>query len=74
MPSWASGPLPGGSVRHSDWDELEVPVRLAIEARRAGCTLPAPLARALNSQLAVVLDTDAGVVFIKGLRAVRRAP
>ena len=58
-----------GGVHHTDWDELEVPVRLAIEAR-AGRVHTARTARAgLNSQLAVVLDTDAGVVFIKGLRA-----
>ena len=43
-------------------------MRLAIEARtgrvRAVCTVDA----GLNSQLAVVLDTDSGWVFVKGLR------
>ena len=37
-----SGPVTAGqalgrSVRHTDWDELKVPVRLAIEARTIRC-------------------------------------
>ncbi len=50
-------------------DELEVPVRLAIEARTGRMHAARTASTGLNSQLAVVLDTDAGIVFIKGLRA-----
>jgi hypothetical protein len=56
-------------VRHTDWDELEVPVRLAIEARTGRVHTARTASTGLNSQLAVVLDTDAGVVFIKVLSA-----
>ncbi len=56
-------------MRHIDWDELEVPVRLAIETRTGRVHTARTASTGLNSQLAVVLDTDAGVVFIKGLRA-----
>ena len=56
-------------MRHTDWDELEVPVRLAIEARTGRVHTARTASTGLNSQLAVVLDTDAGVVFITGLRA-----
>ncbi len=56
-------------MRHTDWDELEVPVRLAIEARTGRVHTARTASTGLNSQLAAVLDTDAGVVFIKGLRA-----
>jgi aminoglycoside/choline kinase family phosphotransferase len=55
-------------VRHTDWDELEVPVRLAIEARTGQVHSARTVSAGLNSQLAVVLDTDAGWVFVKGLR------
>jgi hypothetical protein len=55
-------------VRHTDWDELEAPVRLAIEARTGRVHAARPASAGLNSQLAVVLDTDAGTVFVKGLR------
>ena len=56
-------------MRHTAWDELEVPVRLAIEARTGQVHAARTASMGLNSQLAAVLDTDAGVVFIKGLRA-----
>jgi hypothetical protein len=55
-------------VRHTDWDELEAPVRLAIEARTGRVRAARSIDAGLNSQLAVVLDTDAGWVFVKGLR------
>ena len=61
-------PFAGGSVRHTDWDELEAPVRLAVEARTGRVRAVRPVNAGLNSQLAVVLDTDAGWVFVKGLR------
>lgn len=53
-------------MRHVDWDEFEVPVRLAIQARTGRVHSARTASTGLNSQLAVVLDTDAGVVFIKG--------
>ena len=56
-------------MRHTYWDELEVPVRLTIEARMGRVHTARTASTGLNSQLAVVLATDAGVVFIKGLRA-----
>jgi hypothetical protein len=56
-------------VRHTDWDELEAPVRHAIEARTGRVRAVRTINAGLNSQLAVVLDTDAGWVFVKGLRA-----
>jgi hypothetical protein len=55
-------------VRHTDWDELEEPVRLAIEARTGRVHAARTADAGLNSQLAVVLDTEAGTVFVKGLR------
>ncbi len=56
-------------MRHTDWDELEAPVRLAIEARTGRVHSARTVSAGLNSQLAVVLDTSTGSVFIKGLRA-----
>jgi len=44
-------------------------VRLAIEARKGRVHTARTASTGLNSQLAVVLDTDAGGVFVKGLRA-----
>jgi hypothetical protein len=55
-------------VRHTDWDELEVSVRLAIEARTGRVRAVRTVDAGLNSQLAAVLETDAGAVFVKGLR------
>jgi len=55
-------------VRHTDWDELEAPVRLAVEARTGRVRAVRAVNAGLNSQLAVALDTDAGWVFVKGLR------
>jgi hypothetical protein len=55
-------------VRHTDWEQLEEPVRLAIEARTGRVHAARTASAGLNSQLATVLDTDAGTVFVKGLR------
>jgi hypothetical protein len=55
-------------VQHTDWNDLSQAVRDLVEARtgpvRAARTVPA----GLNSQLAAVLDTENGPLFIKGLR------
>jgi hypothetical protein len=45
-------------MRHIGWDELEVPVRHAIEARTGPVRTPRKATAGLNSQLAVILDTD----------------
>ncbi len=55
-------------MRHTDWEQLEEPVRLAIEARTGRVHAARTADAGLNSQLAVVLDTEAGTVFVKGLR------
>ncbi len=54
-------------MRHIGWDELDVPVRRALEARTGPVRASRKATAGLNSQLAVVLDTDAGSVFVKGL-------
>ena len=46
-----------------------MPVRLAIEARTGGVRAARTVGAGLNSQLAVALETEAGTVFVKGLRA-----
>jgi hypothetical protein len=61
-------------VHQTEWDELEMPVRLAIEVRTGRVHSARTASTGLNSQLAAVLDTDAGVVFIKGLRADHLGP
>ncbi len=55
-------------MQHTDWDDLGQPVRDLIQAR-TGLVLGArTVTGGLNSQLAVVLDTGTGPVFVKGLR------
>ena len=56
-----------GSVRHACRVELDVPTRHAIQARTGLVRASRKATTGLNSQLAVVLDTDAGTVFAKGL-------
>jgi len=54
-------------VEHTDWDDLDAPVREAIQ-RRTGTVHGARTATAgLNSQLALILDAASGPVFVKGL-------
>jgi len=54
-------------VEHTDWDDLDAPVREAIQ-RRTGTVHGARTATAgLNSQLALILDSAPGPVFVKGL-------
>ena len=55
-------------MRHTDWGQLEESARLAIEARTGRVHTARTADAGLNSQLAAVLDTDAGTVFVKGLR------
>lgn len=54
-------------MEHTDWDNLDAPVREAIE-RRTGPVHRARTATAgLNSQLALILDAVSGPVFVKRL-------
>jgi len=56
-------------MQRTDWDQLSLPVRAAVERRtgpvRAARTAPA----GKNSALAALLSTDYGAVFVKGLHA-----
>ncbi len=62
-----TGELGEGPVKHTDWDDLPTPVRDAIQ-RRTGTVQRARTANAgLNSQIALVLETQTGPVFVKGL-------
>ena len=66
-------------MRHTDWDELEAPVRLEFENRTGPVRAARTASTGLNSQLAVILDTHTGAVFVKGLPldhpgAVRQEP
>jgi hypothetical protein len=54
-------------VRHTEWHELDPPVRLAIENRTGPVRATRTARMGMNSQLAVILDTDTGTVFDKGL-------
>ena len=62
-----AGPLGVERVRHTDWDELEIPARHATEVRTGPVRASRKTTTSLKSQLAVVLDTDAGTVSVKGL-------
>jgi hypothetical protein len=58
----------GITVQHTDWNDLSQAVRDLVRARtgpvRAARTVPA----GLNSQLAALLDTADGPLFVKGVR------
>jgi hypothetical protein len=54
-------------VRHNDWDEVDAPLRLAIEDRTGPVRAARTVSMGLNSQLAVVLGTGTRSVFVKGL-------
>ncbi len=55
-------------MQHTDWDDLGPPVRDLIQAHTGPVHGAQTVTAGLNSQLAVVLDTVAGPVFVKGLR------
>lgn len=57
------------TVRHTDWDDLGQPVRDLIQARTGPVLGARTVSAGLNSQLATVLDTAVGQVFVKGLRS-----
>ncbi len=55
-------------MRHTDCDDLDQPVRDLIQARTGPAFSARTVSAGLNSQLAAVLDTADGQVFVKGLR------
>jgi RIO1 family len=57
------------TVQHTDWDDLGQPVRDLIRAQTGPVLSARTVAAGLNSQLAVMLNTAGGQVFVKGLRA-----
>jgi hypothetical protein len=54
-------------MRHTDWDDLDPPVRAAIAEHTGPVHAARTMTAGRNSQLAVVLDADNGTVFVKGL-------
>ena len=56
-------------MEHTDWDDLDTKVRDAIEQRTGQVHRARTATAGLNSQLALILDTPHGTVFIKGLPA-----
>jgi hypothetical protein len=67
-----AGPSPpplGVALDHTDWDDLPPAVRDAIQARTGAVHLAHTATAGLNSQIALILDTASGPVFIKGLPA-----
>ncbi len=54
-------------MEHTDWDELDAPVRDAIKSRTGAVHRARTATAGLNSRLALILDTDTGPVFVKGL-------
>jgi hypothetical protein len=59
-------------LRHTDWEELPAPVRAEVEARTGRVRAARTASAGVNSELAAVLDTDEGTVFVKGLPADHR--
>ncbi len=55
-------------VQRIDWEDLGQGVRDLIQAQAGSVLSARTVAAGLNSQLAVVLETAAGQVFVKGLR------
>lgn len=56
-------------MQRTDWKDLGQDVRDLIQAQAGPVLRARTVPSGLNSQLAVVLDTDAGQVFVKGLRS-----
>jgi hypothetical protein len=59
-------------LRHIDWEDLPTPVRGEVEARTGRVRAARTASAGVNSELAAVVDTDSGTVFIKGLPADHR--
>ena len=56
-------------LQHIDWDDIGQAVRELVEAHAGPVLGTRSVPAGMNSHLAAVLDTDAGQVFVKGLRA-----
>src|ERR1022692_5122770 len=63
------GPQPASrmTVQHIDWDDLGQPVRDLVQAPAGPVHGAQTVTAGLNSQLAVVLETATGPMFVKGL-------
>jgi hypothetical protein len=57
------------TLRRTEWDDLSQAVRDLVEARAGPIRAARTVTAGLNSQLAAVLDTENGPLFLKGLRA-----
>jgi hypothetical protein len=55
-------------VEHTDWNDLSQAVRDLIEVHTGPVRAARTVTGGLNSQLAAVLDTADGPLFVKGLR------
>ena len=56
------------TLRRTDWNDLSQAVRDLVEARTGPVRAARTVAGGLNSQLAAVVDTENGPLFLKGLR------
>jgi hypothetical protein len=56
------------TLRRTDWNDLSQAVRDLVEARTGPVRAARTVTAGLNSQLAAVLDTENGPLFLKGLR------
>lgn len=57
------------AVARIDWRDLPVAARSAVQACTGAVTAVEPVGTGLNSAVAVLLHTEAGRVFVKGLRS-----
>ncbi|MBS2533129.1 phosphotransferase [Catenulispora sp. NF23] len=55
------------AMTHTDWSDLPQPLRDAVEAKAGRVVSARTVAAGLNSQIAAVLDTADGRVFLKGV-------
>jgi hypothetical protein len=60
------------TLRRTDWNDLSLAVRDLVEARTGPVRAARTVTAGLNSQLAAVLDTENGPLFLKGLRTDHR--
>jgi hypothetical protein len=54
-------------VQHIEWDQLAEPVRRAVENRTGEVRSATTASAGLNSEIAVILETESGPLFLKGL-------
>jgi hypothetical protein len=55
------------SVQHTDWDQVAGPVRRAVEKRTGPIRSVATVTAGMNCELAAILETESGLLFLKGL-------